>query len=91
MGKDRPGDPTSEAVRFPERAVIWELNYRGELGFLGQARRQAGSAHLAVHDGWQLFCHGWAAALSVVLDGRDDAGLGERFAQAAAAFRPPAH
>jgi shikimate 5-dehydrogenase len=71
--------------------VIWELNYRGELGFLGQARRQAGSAHLAVHDGWQLFCHGWAAALSVVLDGRDDAGLGERFAQAAAAFRPPAH
>ncbi|MGP8065859.1 MAG: shikimate dehydrogenase family protein [Acidimicrobiales bacterium] len=34
MGKDRPGAPTSDAVRFPEAAVVWELNYRGDLSFL---------------------------------------------------------
>ncbi len=89
LGKDLPGAPTSEAVRFPDRAVVWELNYRGELEFLRQARRQAGTAHLAVHDGWRLFCHGWAAALTVVLDLADDAELGDRFAQAAARFRSP--
>ena len=38
MGKDRPGAPTSERVRFPRDAVVWELNYRGDLRFLRLAR-----------------------------------------------------
>ena len=89
MGKDRPGTPISDGARFPARAVVWELNYRGELEFLGQARRQADATRLEVHDGWQLFCHGWAAALSVVLDLADEADLGDRLMRAASAWRPP--
>jgi shikimate 5-dehydrogenase len=88
LGKDRPGSPTSDRVAFPRRAVVWELNYRGDLRFLRQAWRQARTADLAVHDGWGLFCHGWAAALGAVLDIADDANLGERFAEAAKQIRP---
>jgi shikimate dehydrogenase len=88
MGKDRPGSPITGRTRFPQRAVVWELNYRGNLEFLAQARIQAESSELQVHDGWQLFCHGWAAALSVVLDLPDDDGLGDRFARAAQSLKP---
>jgi hypothetical protein len=66
MGKDRPGSPVTSRVRFPPQAVIWELNYHGDLRFLDHARRQAAGSGLQVHDGWQLFCHGWAAALTAV-------------------------
>ena len=41
MGKDRPGSPITGRTRFPPRAVVWELNYRGKLEFLDQARTQA--------------------------------------------------
>ncbi len=88
MGKDRPGSPITGRTRFPPRAVVWELNYRGNLEFLDQARIQARSSELQVHDGWQLFCHGWAAALSAVLDLPDDDKLGDRFAQATQSLRP---
>jgi shikimate dehydrogenase len=88
MGKDRPGSPITSRSRFPSHAVIWELNYRGELEFLHQSRLQARSSQLQVHDGWQLFCHGWAAALVAVLDLPDDEQLGDRFAQAAQSLRP---
>jgi shikimate 5-dehydrogenase len=88
LGKDRPGSPISAVAVFPRGAVVWELNYRGELDFLGRARLQAEAAELRVHDGWTLFCHGWAAALAAVLDMPDDAGLGDRFAEAAAELRP---
>jgi hypothetical protein len=88
LGKDRPGSPITERARFPEGAVVWELNYRGELHFLDRARAQIAEAGLKVHDGWRLFCHGWAAALGAVLELDDDPELGERFAAAAAAIRP---
>jgi shikimate dehydrogenase len=88
LGKDRPGSPITERARFPEGAVVWELNYRGELHFLARARSQAAETGLEVHDGWRLFCHGWAAALGSVLGLDDDPELGERFAAAAAAIRP---
>lgn len=90
MGKDRPGSPLTDRATYPAGAVVWELNYRGELRFLDQARAQADSARLEVHDGWRLFCHGWAAALSAVLGIDDDPGLGERFAEAARSIRPAA-
>ncbi len=41
MGKDRPGSPVSDAAYFPRGGVVWELNYRGALDYLHQARRQA--------------------------------------------------
>ena len=88
MGKDRPGSPITDEARFPPRVVVWELNYRGDLKFLDQARTKATASGLRVHDGWQLFCHGWAAALSTVLDMADDDKLGDRFSDAAQALRP---
>jgi shikimate 5-dehydrogenase len=88
MGKDRPGAPITSSARFPPRAVVWELNYRGKLQFLECALLQAESSGLEVHDGWQLFCHGWAAALSAVLDLPDDERLGDRFVEAAKSLRP---
>jgi shikimate 5-dehydrogenase len=83
MGKDTPGSPLAPAAAFPPGAVVWELNYRGALPLLAQARSQ----HVRVHDGWSLFCQGWAAALAAVLD-LDDDGLGDRFEQAARSLRP---
>jgi shikimate 5-dehydrogenase len=83
MGKDTPGAPLSPLARFPAGAVVWELNYRGDLPLLAQARAQ----DIVVHDGWSLFCQGWAAALAAVLD-LDDAGLGDRFEHAAGRLRP---
>jgi shikimate 5-dehydrogenase len=67
MGKDRPGSPVTDARNFPERAVVWDLNYRGPLHFLRQARAQADNRRLQVHDGWLFFLHGWAHALSPIL------------------------
>ena len=60
MGKDRPGSPITDAGLFPQRAIAWELNYRGELGFLRQARAQAQQRHLRVYDGWDYFVASWA-------------------------------
>jgi shikimate dehydrogenase len=88
MGKDRPGSPITSRAWFPKRAVVWDLNYRGELQFLAQGRQQEDEFELCVHDGWQLFCHGWAAALTPVLDLPDEPDLGDRFAEAARSLEP---
>jgi shikimate 5-dehydrogenase len=88
MGKDRPGSPITGRTRFPPGAVVWELNYRGKLDFLEQARLQASPLQLEVHDGWQLFCHGWAAGLNAMLSLPDDDKLGDRFAAAVHSLRP---
>lgn len=68
MGKDTPGSPISDAGRFPRAGVAWELNYRGELDFLHQARAQAAERDLAVHDGWAYFIYGWTAVIEEVFD-----------------------
>lgn len=68
MGKDTPGSPISDGARFPERGIVWELNYRGSLEFLHQARRQAEERSLQVHDGWIYFIHGWTAVIEQVFD-----------------------
>ena len=68
MGKDTPGSPLTDAARFPAEAVVWELNYRGELDFLHQARAQAEERSLQVHDGWLYFIHGWTAVIEEVFD-----------------------
>jgi shikimate 5-dehydrogenase len=68
MGKDTPGSPITDAAVFPAGGLVWELNYRGELPFLGQALRQRASRGLQVHDGWRYFIHGWAAVIEEVFD-----------------------
>jgi shikimate 5-dehydrogenase len=66
MGKDQPGSPLTDAVSFPSGAVVWELNYRGELDFLRQARAQASAGRLTVEDGWRYFIHGWSEVIAEV-------------------------
>ena len=68
LGKDAPGSPISDAARFPEGAIAWDLNYRGDLIFLEQARRQQAARHLQVEDGWTYFLHGWLQVIAEVFD-----------------------
>jgi len=68
MGKDSPGSPITDAGEFPEAALVWELNYRGELDFMQQAVRQAEERGLHVEDGWRYFIHGWTCVVEEVFD-----------------------
>ncbi|WP_407359943.1 shikimate dehydrogenase family protein [Microbacterium sp. LBN7] len=67
LGKDRPGSPLTDAARFPDGAVAWDFNYRGDLVFLDQARAQADRGIRAV-DGWFYFLHGWTRVIAQVFD-----------------------
>jgi shikimate dehydrogenase len=88
MGKDRPGSPLSPGARFPDRAVVWELNYRGELGFLRQAREQAGARRLTIEDGWTYFIHGWTSVIEEVFQRSISTAELELLAREAAFARP---
>lgn len=66
LGKDAPGSPLSDACVFPEHAVVWDLNYRGDLVFLDQARAQETERSLRVEDGWTYFIHGWTQVIAEV-------------------------
>lgn len=66
LGKDRPGSPLSDRARFPERAIAWDLNYRGDLVFVDQARAQQAERDLQVEDGWTYFLHGWTQVIAEV-------------------------
>jgi shikimate 5-dehydrogenase len=66
MGKDLEGSPLPPDARFPDEAVVWELNYRGELDFLRQAREQAAERRLTVEDGWAYFIYGWTSVMEEV-------------------------
>ncbi|MDW9809374.1 shikimate dehydrogenase [Sinorhizobium meliloti] len=68
LGKDAPGSPITDAGLFPERAIAWDLNYRGDLVFLDQARRQQARRGLQVEDGWTYFLHGWTQVIAEVFD-----------------------
>jgi shikimate dehydrogenase len=68
MGKDVEGSPLPGGARFPEAAVVWELNYRGELDFLHQARAQAAERALTVEDGWVYFINGWTSVMEEVFE-----------------------
>lgn len=65
LGKDAPGSPLTDAVEFPQGAIAWDLNYRGELVFLDQARA---ADHVQVEDGWIYFIHGWTQVIAEVFD-----------------------
>jgi shikimate 5-dehydrogenase len=66
LGKDAPGSPITQQGQFPERGIAWELNYRGELLFLDQARTQQTERHLQIEDGWTYFIHGWTRVIAEV-------------------------
>lgn len=66
LGKDAPGSPLSDAASFPTNGVAWDLNYRGDLIFLDQARAQQYAKNLYVEDGWVYFLHGWTQVIADV-------------------------
>ena len=66
LGKDAPGSPLTDAAVFPQNGWVWEFNYRGNLVFLEQARRQQQQRHLTIEDGWVYFLHGWTRVVAEV-------------------------
>lgn len=66
LGKDAPGSPLTDAAVFPKDGFAWEFNYRGDLVFLEQARRQQAAHRLTVEDGWVYFLHGWTRVIAEV-------------------------
>lgn len=68
LGKDAPGSPLTFGGQFPERAVVWELNYRGDLVFLEQANAQKAFHHMQIEDGWTYFIHGWTQVIAEVFN-----------------------
>ena len=88
MGKDRPGSPITNAAVFPERGYAWDFNYRGELEFLRQARRQADGRGLHVEDGWRYFIHGWAVVMEQVFQIEIGPSLVARLSEVSEPERP---
>lgn len=80
MGKDLPGSPITHAARFPRKSIVWELNYRGELTFLHQAKAQQQAQGLQLEDGWHYFIHGWTQVIAEVFELPPDAVKDEAFA-----------
>ncbi len=62
LGKDRPGSPLPDTAAFPRASLAWDLNYRGDLQFLSQARAQ----NVRTEDGWVYFVAGWITVMSHV-------------------------
>jgi shikimate 5-dehydrogenase len=66
LGKDRPGSLITDAGRFPQNGIVWELNYRGERNFMRQAEQQVATRNLIIEDGWVYFLHGWTQIIAEV-------------------------
>jgi shikimate dehydrogenase len=88
LGKDAPGSPLSDDAAFPEAGVVWELNYRGDLLFLEQARRQQEARGLEIQDGWRYFLHGWSEVIAEVFHLELTRERFERLAESAEPDRP---
>jgi shikimate 5-dehydrogenase len=65
-GKDSPGSPVTDQAPWPDSALVWEFNYRGELDFLRQARANQAERRLTIEDGWIYFIHGWTRVIAEV-------------------------
>ena len=66
LGKDAPGSPLTDAAQFPVDSLVWEINYRGELVFMEQAKAQEKEKNLTIEDGWIYFIHGWTQVVAEV-------------------------
>ncbi len=91
LGKDAPGSPITDAAFFPQNALVWDFNYRGELIFLDQARAQQRGRQLTIEDGWVYFVHGWTRVIAEVFHvDVPSAGPGfDDLSRIAAQTRPP--
>ena len=89
MGKDRPGSPITDDGRFPMTGVAWELNYRGALDFLHQAKAQEQQRQLSVHDGWHYFLISWADHIAEVFNRKIAPTEFNQLAQLAELIRDP--
>jgi shikimate dehydrogenase len=89
MGKDRPGSPVTDAVTFPQNAIIWELNYRGSLEFWHQAKSQTVTNNLQLEDGWIYFLHGWTQVIAQVFHLEIASELFVKLERAASEYRQP--
>jgi shikimate 5-dehydrogenase len=65
-GKDAPGSPVTDNAPWPDQALVWDFNYRGELDFLRQAQMHQASRRLTIEDGWLYFIHGWTRVIAEV-------------------------
>jgi shikimate dehydrogenase len=90
LGKDAPGSPISDNARFPNLGVVWELNYRGDLVFLEQARRQRDAQKLDIQDGWRYFLHGWTEHIAEIFHLDLTPAVFARLAESAESQRPVA-
>lgn len=86
LGKDRPGSPLTDAAGFPDGAIAWDFNYRGDLVFLDQARAQPAERGVRIEDGWIYFIHGWTRVIAEVFH-RDIPTSGPEFERLAALAR----
>lgn len=68
LGKDRPGSPLTNDAVFPKNALVWEINYRGDLLFMHQAEAQREKQGLVIEDGWKYFIYGWTQVIGEVFD-----------------------
>ena len=76
MGKDLPGSPITGQGLCPMNRIAWELNYRGELGFMYQAHTQSETRKVHVKDGWLYFLHGWTqCSLKSIIRRSGETGL----------------
>lgn len=66
LGKDAPGSPLTDRVIFPDHAMAWDFNARGDLVFLAQARSQAREKAVHAEDGWTYFIHGWTRHIAEI-------------------------
>ncbi|PKM73583.1 MAG: shikimate dehydrogenase [Firmicutes bacterium HGW-Firmicutes-16] len=74
LGKDAPGSPITDAASFPTGSLVWEINYRGDLLIMAQAKAQQAERKLVVEDGWVYFIHGWTQVVAEVFHIDDIAG-----------------
>jgi shikimate 5-dehydrogenase len=65
-GKDTPGSPVTDKAPWPDNALVWDFNYRGELDFLRQARANQAVCRMTIDDGWLYFIHGWTRVIAEV-------------------------
>lgn len=87
MGKDRPGSPVTDHAVWPTNGLVWELNYRGELDFMHQAKRRAQEYNLAIEDGWVYFIHGWSQVIAEVFNVELTPEIMQELDKAASKFR----
>jgi shikimate 5-dehydrogenase len=89
-GKDIAGSPVSEDVIFPAESIAWDLNYRGDLRFLHQARAQRASNGVRVLDGWNYFLRNWYVCLQRLAGHEPSEYRFELFCKASEFLRPKA-